>query len=43
MRVGGLQNATLPMILEKFYYAKVCITRGRWVVKNNGKTALHNM
>ena len=28
--VGGLKNVTLPMILEKFYYAKVLLEVGGW-------------
>ena len=39
--VCGLQNATLPMQLEKFYYAKVLLEVGRWL--NYHKTALHNI
>ena len=28
--VGGLQNVTLPMIVKKFYYAKVLLEVGGW-------------
>ena len=28
--VGGLQNVTLPIKLEKFYYAKVLLEVGGW-------------
>ena len=28
--VGGLQNVTLPMKLEKFYYAKALLEVGGW-------------
>ena len=36
-QLGDLQNVTLPMQLEKFYYAKQGVTRGRWVVKLSEK------
>ena len=28
--VGGLQNVTIPMQLEKFYYAKALLEVGGW-------------
>ena len=28
--VGGLQNVTIPMKLEKFYYAKALLEVGGW-------------
>ena len=28
--VGGMQNITIPMQLEKFYYAKVLLEVGGW-------------
>ena len=30
MWVGGLQNVTIPMQLEKFYYAKVLLEIDGW-------------
>ena len=39
--VGLSKTVTLPMILEKFYYAKVLIEVGGWSI--NRYTALRNM
>ena len=40
--VGGLQNVTIPMQLEKFYYAKALLELSRWS-KRSEKNTLCNM